>query len=117
MARPEEITVAIKGQNDASPAIDKATQSIQQFDKAMKDTQRGFRLMRGGAAQLSMQVQDVAVQLQGGTNVMTVFAQQGSQIASLFGAGGAFIGALLAVGAAVGQTLLPRLFESTDADK
>ncbi len=112
MARPEEITVAIKGQNDASPAVDKATQSIQKFDKSMKDTQRGFRLMRGGAAQLSMQVQDVAVQLQGGTNVMTVFAQQGSQIASLFGAGGAFIGAILAVGAAIGGTLLPRLFDS-----
>lgn len=117
MANREEVTVAIKGQNDASPAVDKATQSIKNFDKSMKDTQRGFRLMRGGAAQLSMQVQDVAVQLQGGTNVMTVFAQQGSQIASLFGAGGAFIGAILAVGAAIGGTLLPRLFETKDRTK
>ena len=117
MANREEVTVAIKGQNDASPAVDKATQSIRNFDKSMKDTQRGFRLMRGGAAQLSMQVQDVAVQLQGGTNVMTVFAQQGSQIASLFGAGGAFIGAILAVGAAIGGTLLPRLFETKDRTK
>lgn len=117
MAKAEEILIVAKGQDDASPVMDKAAKSIKNFDKSMKDTQRGFRLMRGGAAQLSMQVQDVAVQLQGGTNVMTVFAQQGSQIASLFGAGGAFIGALLAVGAAVGQTLLPRLFESTDAAK
>ena len=117
MANKEEILIVAKGQDDASPVMDKAAKSIKNFDKSMKDTQRGFRLMRGGAAQLSMQVQDVAVQLQGGTNVMTVFAQQGSQIASLFGAGGAFIGALLAVGAAIGQTLLPRLFESTDAAK
>jgi hypothetical protein len=115
MAKAEEILIVAKGQDDASPVMDKAAKSIKNFDKSMKDTQRGFRLMRGGAAQLSMQVQDVAVQLQGGTNVMTVFAQQGSQIASLFGAGGAFIGALLAVGAAVGQTLLPRLFDTVDA--
>lgn len=117
MAKAEEILIVAKGQDDASPVMDKAAKSIKNFDKSMKDTQRGFRLMRGGAAQLSMQVQDVAVQLQGGTNVMTVFAQQGSQIASLFGAGGAFIGAILAVGAAIGGTLLPRLFETKDRTK
>ena len=55
---------------------------------------------------MSMQIQDIAVQLQSGTNFNCV-AQQGSQIASLFGAGGAFIGALLAVGLAIGGTFLP----------
>jgi hypothetical protein len=108
------IHTELKGQDNLTPVVDKAAKSIQRFDKSMKDTQRGFRMIRGGGAQLSMQVQDIAVQLQGGTNMMTVFAQQGSQIASLFGAGGAFIGAFLAVGAAIGGTLLPRLFETVD---
>jgi uncharacterized phage infection (PIP) family protein YhgE len=111
------IHTELKGQDNLTPVVDKAAKSIQRFDKSMKDTQRGFRMIRGGGAQLSMQVQDIAVQLQGGTNVMTVFAQQGSQIASLFGAGGAFIGAMLAVGAAIGGTLLPRLFETRDRTK
>ena len=64
-----------------------------------KEAAGGMRMMRGGAAQLGYQIQDVAVQLQMGQNAMMVFAQQGSQVASLFGAGGAMFGALLAVGA------------------
>lgn len=44
------------------------------------------------------QVQDMAVQLAGGTAASTVFAQQGSQIASVFGPVGAVIGTLAAVG-------------------
>jgi len=107
-----QIHTELTGQDNLTPVVDKAARSIQKFDKSMQDTQRGFRMIRGGGAQLSMQVQDIAVQLQGGTQFLTVFAQQGSQIASLFGAGGAFIGALLAVGAAIGNTFLPRLLES-----
>jgi len=64
-----------------------------------KEAAGGMRMMRGGAAQLGYQIQDVAVQLQMGQNAMMVFAQQGSQVASWFGAGGAMFGALLAVGA------------------
>ena len=64
-----------------------------------KEAAGGMRMMRGGAAQLGYQIQDVAVQLQMGQNAMMIFAQQGSQIASLFGAGGAGLGAIIAVGA------------------
>jgi len=60
-----------------------------------------LRLVRGGFGQLGHQVQDVAVQLQGGTDAMIVLGQQGGQIASLMGPGGAMVGAFLAVGAAV----------------
>lgn len=59
-----------------------------------------LRFIRGGFGQVGHQVQDIAVQLQGGTDAMIVFGQQGSQIASLFGPGGAALGAILAVGAA-----------------
>lgn len=69
-----------------------------------------LRMIRGGFGQMGHQVQDVAVQLQSGTDAMIVFGQQGSQIVSLFGPGGAMIGALLAVGAAIfsGVTLMSR---------
>ena len=69
-----------------------------------------LRMIRGGFGQMGHQVQDVAVQLQTGTDAMIVFGQQGSQIVSLFGPGGAMIGALLAVGAAIfsGVTMMSR---------
>lgn len=66
----------------------------------MQRMKQQLRFIRGGFGQVGHQVQDIAVQLQGGTDAMIVFGQQGSQIASLFGPGGAAIGALLAVGAA-----------------
>ena len=51
--------------------------------------------------QTSMQLQDVVVQLQGGTKFATVLAQQGSQMASIFGPGGALLGGAIAIGAAI----------------
>lgn len=113
-----QIHTELNADDNLTPTLDRASKAIRGFDEEMRKTQRGFRMIRGGGAQMSMQIQDIAVQLQSGTNFMTVFAQQGSQIASLFGAGGAFIGALLAVGAAIGGTFLPRLLESkTSAEK
>ena len=53
--------------------------------------------MGRGFAGLGVQIQDVAVQMQMGTNFATIFAQQGSQIASGFGAAGIAIGAAVAV--------------------
>jgi hypothetical protein len=51
--------------------------------------------------QLSVQLQDVAVQAQMGTDAVRIFAQQGPQIASIFGPTGAVYGALIAVGAII----------------
>ncbi len=46
----------------------------------------------------AMQMQDVAVQMQMGTNMSTIMAQQGSQLLSIFGTGGMLLGGLAAVG-------------------
>jgi hypothetical protein len=54
--------------------------------------------MRGMFGQLGHQVQDVAVQMQMGTDAMLVFGQQGSQIASLLGPWGSIAGAAISVG-------------------
>jgi len=60
---------------------------------------------RGGAGaglgNVSMQLQDIAVQMQSGTRASIIFAQQGSQMLSAFGPMGAVAGAVAAVGAAL----------------
>jgi hypothetical protein len=84
-------------------------------DKTGKAVNSSFRMMRGGAGQFGYQIQDIAVQLQGGQNALLIFGQQGSQIASIFGAGGAVAGAFIAVGAALATAFLPRLFGTEKA--
>jgi hypothetical protein len=64
------------------------------------------RVGKGGAFQrglggASAQLQDIAVQLQGGTSALTVFTQQGSQLAGAFGTKGAIIGGVIAIGGAL----------------
>jgi len=75
----------------------------------------GLNNARGAVQQLGFQVQDIAVQLQAGTNALVVLGQQGSQIAGLFGPTGAVVGALLAVGSAVAYALLPSIMSSKSA--
>lgn len=53
--------------------------------------------MRGNLQNLGYQLQDIAVQLQGGQNAALVFAQQGSQILSVFGPVGVMLGVMAAV--------------------
>jgi len=99
----------------AEKATDSLAASSKKFSKQTKQTTGNVRLMKGGVQQLGFQVQDIAVQLQGGTNAMVVLGQQGSQIASLFGPAGAIAGAVLAIGAAVGGTLVKGIFDAKSA--
>lgn len=59
---------------------------------------RGGGWVVGGVA---MQLQDVAVQMEQGTNMARIIAQQGSQIASYFGPAGMVLGGVVAIGAAI----------------
>lgn len=97
-------------QNNATDAQKAQLAMLHQQISANQKANGSLRMIRGGFGQMGHQVQDVAVQLQGGTDAMIVFGQQGSQIVSLFGPGGAMIGALLAVGAAIfsGVTMMSR---------
>lgn len=108
--------------NNASPAEIRHINNLHDGIDAMGGTDAGgrklngtLRLMRGGFGQVGHQIQDIAVQLQMGTNAMLVFGQQGGQIASLFGPKGAMIGAVLSVGAAIGTYLAPKFFEGERA--
>lgn len=96
-------------------AMSKGSGALPKVAQEAQSATKNLRLMRGGVSQLGFQVQDIAVQLQSGTNAMVVFGQQGSQIASLFGPAGAIAGAIIAIGAAVGGTLVSGLFDAESA--
>lgn len=72
----------------------------------------GLRGYRSGMAQVGYQLQDIAVQVQGGQNLGIILGQQGSQIASVFGPGGVVAGAFISIGALIGSLLIPGLFEA-----
>ena len=48
--------------------------------------------------QVGYQVQDFAVQVQGGTSALVALGQQGSQLLGIFGPYGAIAGMILAIG-------------------
>ena len=103
----DELQIYRLRQSNATEAQIKQAQELQNLialEKKKIQSSKGLngslRLVRGGFGQLGHQVQDIAVQLQGGTDAMIVLGQQGGQIASLMGSGGAVVGAFLAVGAA-----------------
>lgn len=71
------------------------------LSQKMGQVTKSFRVQKGAASQMGMQLQDVAVMAQYGADKMVILGQQGSQIASMFGPGGAMLGALIAIGSAV----------------
>jgi len=102
------VRVEEKGAKQTAKALDNVAQSGERASTSAKNLNsnvvplRGaFRSVRGSASQLGMQLQDVAIQAQMGTNNLIILGQQGSQIASLFGPGGALLGAFIAIGAAI----------------
>lgn len=108
------VVFGAKGADAVSAAANRVNHDLEKVSKSAGRLNGAFRGMRGGAAQLGYQIQDVAVQLQSGQNALLVFGQQGSQIASIMGPGGALIGAFIAVGAAIGSALLPSLFDAEE---
>ena len=103
-------------------SADKAGDELGQAGNQAKKAGPMFKQFRGASSaltnttgQLSVQVQDVAVQLESGTDAIRVFAQQGPQIAAIFGPQGALFGALLAVSALIAGPFVRSLFEANKA--
>lgn len=115
---------ATKSQLESASATLRQTENLRALSTttnlaktAANDATGGMNRFRHTAGQLGYQVQDVAVQLQMGTNAFRVLGQQGSQIASAFGPTGAVYGAIIAVGSALVSALIPSLMNSKDAMK
>lgn len=75
---------------------------------------QSFRLQKGAAQQAGYQIQDFAIQIQGGQSALVAFAQQGSQLAGVLGPGGAVLGAIIAVSTAIGGTLYNSIRKTND---
>lgn len=87
-----------------------STKKIPQGVKAANDSLGGFR---NTAQQAGFQIQDLVVQLQGGTSAFVAIGQQGSQLAGAFGPGGAVLGAVIALASALGGILYKALNSSS----
>lgn len=85
-----------------------ATTSIAAFAAANDNAATRTGRLNNAILQGGFQLQDFAVQVQGGTSFLTALAQQGSQFLGVFGPGGAIAGAALAVGALAAGLLTGR---------
>ena len=108
--------VKTEGAEQSAKQLDDFATSAGKADKASdalgNTTQKQTAKLRGfgtGAQQVGYQVQDMIVQIQGGTSAFVAIGQQGSQLAGAFGPGGALIGVVIALGAAVAGTLVKSL--------
>lgn len=79
--------------------MDDAAASVRRTGDAADTAGGSTRNLGNIVGQAGFQLQDFAVQVQGGTSALTALSQQGSQFLGLFGTGGAIAGAVLAVGA------------------
>lgn len=101
-AKPYEQSL-VHMENKTRSSMDRTVRELSRVDSQVQRSaslQKSAMNRIGGA---SLQVQDIAVQLQAGASATTIIAQQGSQIASAFGAGGAILGGVIAIGAALYQ--------------
>lgn len=103
----------------AAKSAEGATEGLGNTTKKIPPVFKGLRgassALTNTTGQLSVQIQDVAVQLESGTDAVRVFAQQGPQIAAIFGPSGAAFGAILAVGALIGGPFIRQIFAANDA--
>ena len=73
--------------------------TINQFGQVADVNTRKFKKFGAvGMQQVGYQVQDFAVQVQGGTSMLVALGQQGSQLLGIFGPAGAIAGMILAIG-------------------
>lgn len=81
---------------------------MRQLAEAAQQAETRFTGVGQKIGQAGFQIQDFAVQVQGGTSALTALSQQGSQLLGVFGTGGAIAGAVLTVSLLVSQILLGR---------
>jgi hypothetical protein len=92
--------------NNADTAVNKLSPNAVKLDTSMSRAAKGgMASAKQSMQQVGFQVQDMVVQLQGGTSEFVAIGQQGSQLAGAFGPGGAVLGAVIALASAVGGVL------------
>lgn len=114
----DELNNVAGAANNADAAVQKIPKDANAAGQAMGNAAKGgFSNFKNSAQQVGFQVQDLVVQLQGGTSAFVAIGQQGSQLAGAFGPGGAVLGAVIALASAVGGVLYKSLTETTASAK
>jgi hypothetical protein len=93
----EEKRKTVEAEKESARRVKAAERAVAQEQQALAKATSG-RSQK--AAQVGLQVQDIAVQAQMGVAATTILAQQGSQLLGAFGPTGAILGGILAIGAA-----------------
>lgn len=116
----------------ASTAISKQEAEIERLTKALNKnnsagkkavqvqdtTTKSFRVQKGAVQGTAFQLQDLAVQIQGGTKASRALSQQLPQMLGYFGAGGAILGLFASLGAVAFAPLIDGLSKAKkEADK
>lgn len=110
----DELNNVAAAANNADAAVQKIPKDANAAGKAMGNAAKGgFSNFKNAAQQVGFQVQDMVVQLQGGTSAFVAIGQQGSQLAGAFGPGGAVLGAVIALASAVGGVLYKSMGNAT----
>ena len=89
-------------------ALARLDAAAQKSGSGMQDASKSAVDLRYAVGQAGYQIQDFAVQVQGGTSALTALSQQGSQLLGVFGPTGAIAGAVLTVGILAAQLFLAR---------
>jgi len=114
-AAQKELTRLKKAAEAAGNGLDGMNAQARKGPPLLKGYRGAASALTNTTGQLSVQIQDVAVQLESGTDAVRVFAQQGPQIAAIFGPSGAAFGAILAIGALIGGPFIRSLFAANEA--
>lgn len=95
MATVDQVTLKIGVEGQA--ALDQLNAKLDTLDNNTKKTNASLNQIQGGVRNTAYQVQDLAVQIAGGTSAFVALGQQLPQLLSGFGTAGIVIGALAAV--------------------
>jgi|TARA_R110000824_G_scaffold7178_3_gene32553 hypothetical protein len=94
----------------------KAGVQLNQFGQVASVNTRSMKKFGAvGMQQVGYQVQDFAVQVQGGTSAMVALGQQGSQLLGIFGPAGAIAGMILAIGTGLAGAFMAARSSSASA--
>ena len=99
----------VEGATEIENRYQKANDNIAKgFDRGAKSATASLGQQRAAVANLSFQLNDIAMGLASGTSPFTIMVQQGSQVSqALQGAGGGLIGAVKALGGAFATMVNP----------
>jgi hypothetical protein len=92
-------TADTSGADEAAASLDKVDKATGNVDASTTKGTKSSKALGSAFGNVGAQVQDMVVQIDGGTSSLQAFTQQAPQLASAFGPGGAAFGAIVALGA------------------